>query len=104
LILDHLEGTESDDVTGKFYSTTPAIARKRQMMSAWCAWLDKWAERAIKEDQRFLNHDWLCERIYRNRYGEERLQRRISLRKKQGTPLWGVDAKQKRPARKRGAS
>jgi predicted secreted protein len=33
LILDHLEGTESDDVTGQFYSTNPAIARKRQMMS-----------------------------------------------------------------------
>jgi site-specific DNA recombinase len=28
----------------------------------------------------------------------------ISLRKKQGTPLWGVDPKQKRPARKRGAA
>jgi hypothetical protein len=65
LILDHLEGTESDDVTGQFYSTNPAIARKRQMMSAWCAWLDKWAERAIKEDPRLLNHDWLCESIYR---------------------------------------
>lgn len=36
------------------------------------------------------------------RYGEDRLQRRILLRKKQGTPLWGVDPKQKRPARKRG--
>src|ERR1019366_9030941 len=67
-------------------------------------WLDKWAKRAIKEDPRLLNHDWLCESIYRNRYGEDRLQRRISLRKKQGTPLWGVDPKQKRPARKRGAS
>ena len=104
LILDHLEGTESDDVTGQFYSTNPAIARKRQMMSAWCAWLDDWAERAIKKDPRLLDHDWLCESIYRNRYGEERLRRRITLRKKQGTPLWGVDLKQKRPARKRGAS
>jgi DNA topoisomerase-3 len=37
--LDHLEGTESDDVTGQFYSTNPAIARKRRMISAWCAWL-----------------------------------------------------------------
>jgi hypothetical protein len=104
LILDHLEGTESDDVTGQFYSTNPAIARKRQMMSAWCAWLDNWAERAIKEEPRLLDHDWLCESIYRNRYGEDRLQRRIALRKKQGTPLWGVDTKQKRPARKRGGS
>jgi G:T/U-mismatch repair DNA glycosylase len=41
------------------------------------------------------------ESIYRNRYGEDRLQRRIALLKKQGTPLWGVDPKQKRPARKR---
>jgi hypothetical protein len=57
-----------------------------------------------EEDPRLLDHDWLCESIYRNRYGEDRLQRRISLRKKQGTPLWGVDPKQKRPARKRGAS
>ena len=54
---------------------------KRQMMLAWCAWLDKWAERAIKEDPRLLGYDWVCEAIYRNRYGEERLQRRILLRK-----------------------
>jgi hypothetical protein len=80
-----------------------AIARKRQIMSAWCAWLDKWAESAIEEDPRLLDDDWLCESIYRNRYGEDRLQRRITLRKKQGTPLWGVDLDQKRPARKRGA-
>jgi hypothetical protein len=104
LILDHLEGTESDDVTGQFYSTNPAIARKWQMMLAWCAWLDNRAERAIKEEPRLLDHDWLCESIYRSRYGEDRLQRRIALRKKQGTPLWGVDTKQKRPARKRGGS
>jgi hypothetical protein len=74
------------------------------MMSAWCAWLDDWAERAVKEEPRLLDHGWLCESIYRNRYGEERWQRRIALREKQGTPLWGVDLKQKRPARKRGAS
>jgi integrase len=97
LILDHLEGTDSDDVTGQFYSTNPAIARKRQMMSAWCEWLDKWAEVAVKEDPRLLDHDWLCESIYRNRYGEDCLQRRIALRQKLGTPLWGLDHKQKRP-------
>src|ERR1700722_6683489 len=33
--------------------------------------VDKWAERAIKEDPRLLDHDWLCESIYRNRYGED---------------------------------
>lgn len=103
LILDHLEGTESDDVTGRFYSTNPAIARKRQMMTAWCAWLDKWAEQAVNEDPRLLDRDWLCESIFRNRYGEERLQRRISSRKKQGIALWGVAPKEQRPARKRGA-
>jgi hypothetical protein len=47
---------------------------KRQMMLAWCAWLDKWAERAIKEDPRLLSYDWVCEAIYRNRYGEKQLE------------------------------
>jgi hypothetical protein len=30
VILDHMEGTEPDDVTGKFYSSDPAIRRKRK--------------------------------------------------------------------------
>lgn len=37
----------------------------------------------------------MCESIYRNRYGEDRLQRRILLRKKQGTPLWGVELRER---------
>lgn len=59
------------------------------MMSAWCAWLDTWVKRAIKEDPRLLDHDWLCESIYRNRYGEDRLQRRISFAEETGHTVVG---------------
>jgi hypothetical protein len=50
LILDHSEGLESDDVTGQFYCNDPAIARKREMMSRWTAWLEHWCSEAIRKD------------------------------------------------------
>jgi len=61
-------------------------------------------ERAIKEDPRLLDHDWLCESIYRNRYGEDRLQRRIALRKKQGHTVVGASIPNRNVRLESGAS
>ncbi|MGY4177636.1 hypothetical protein ACVIHH_002927 [Bradyrhizobium sp. USDA 4518] len=88
LILDHLEGIEPNDVTGQFYSSDPQIGRKREMMRAWIDWCDSWAARAIAEDSLLLDRDHILEEIFRKRYGDERLERRIKFRKKRGWPLW----------------
>jgi integrase len=90
LILDHLEGVEPNDVTGQFYSSDPQIGRKREMMRAWVNWCDKWAARAIAADPLLLDREYMLEMIYRTRYGDERLERRIEVRKKLGMPLWGT--------------
>ena len=37
IILDHFEGVEPSDVTGRFYSADPAIGPKREMMEKWIA-------------------------------------------------------------------
>jgi hypothetical protein len=49
--------------------------------------LDKWAERATEKEPRLLDHDGLCESIYKNRYGEGRLQHRISFAEETGHPV-----------------
>ncbi|MGY3494209.1 hypothetical protein [Bradyrhizobium sp. USDA 4502] len=89
VILDHLEGVDPKDVTAHFYSSDPAVRRKREMMHAWVAWCENWAARAIAADPLLLDRDYMAEMFYRARYGEERLQRRIEFRKKRGWPLWG---------------
>lgn len=68
LILDHLEGTEPNDVTGQFYSSDPAIARKREMMTAWTDWCEVWAARAIAEDRTLLNRQFMAKEIRERRY------------------------------------
>jgi hypothetical protein len=37
---------------------------------------------------RLLDREYLCEAIYRKRYGDEQLEKRIALRKKLEIPLW----------------
>jgi hypothetical protein len=93
VILDHMEGVEPTDVTGSFYSSDPQIGRKREMMRAWARWCDVWADRAIAADPLLLDRAFMLEEIYRARYGEKRLERRIENRKKQGLPLWGDSVK-----------
>jgi hypothetical protein len=90
VILDHMEGVEPTDVTGSFYSSDPQIARKREMMRAWTTWCDAWADRAIAADPLLLDRAFTLEAIYRKRYGDKRLERRIEKRKKLGLPLWGA--------------
>ena len=88
VILDHMEGTEPDDVTGKFYSSDPAIRRKREMMTLWVGWLDEWCAKAVATDPRLSDRETLIEAIYRERYTEEQLTRRIEYRSRRDRPLW----------------
>jgi len=88
VILDHMEGTEPDDVTGKFYSSDPAIRRKREMMMLWAGWLDDWCAKAIAADPMLSDREALVEAIYRERYSEEQLARRIAYRSRRDRPLW----------------
>ena len=88
LILDHMEATEPDDVTGQFYTSNPAIARKREMMRLWLAWLDHWCAKATAADPLLSNRDALVEAIFRGRYDEERVQKRIAWRSRRDRPLW----------------
>jgi hypothetical protein len=89
LILDHSEAREDNDVTAMFYDRDSSIARKREMMWSWVKWLDAWAKKAIEADPLLLDREHLCEGIYRKRYGDDRLLRRVAFRKKHGMPLWG---------------
>jgi hypothetical protein len=47
------------------------------------------AKKAIEADPRLLDREYLCEAIYRKRYGDEQLEKRIAIRAKRGIPLWG---------------
>jgi hypothetical protein len=84
LILDHAERVEPDNVTARFYRSDPAIARKREMMRLWVDWLDGWATKAIQEDARYADRDWLRAEIFRARNGEQRLAARIADRRVKG--------------------
>jgi hypothetical protein len=72
IILDHFEGIEPDDVTGRFYPADPAISRKREMMEKWTAWLEHWCAEAIRKDGRLVDSRALSESIFKSRYGDER--------------------------------
>ncbi|MGM4906830.1 hypothetical protein AB8B21_02800 [Tardiphaga sp. 866_E4_N2_1] len=92
LILDHMEGAEPNDVTGAFYSSDIAIARKRQMMHAWTYWCEKWAAAAIANDEKLLNRNHMLRAFYVARYGKPQLQKRIALHERRGWPLWSTPA------------
>jgi hypothetical protein len=97
VVLDHMEGTDPRDVTGNFYSSDPAILRKREMLTLWTAWLDKWAAIAIEQDPLLLDRDHLAEAIFRKKYGkkaDEMIAIRIKYREARGWPMWGADKKQ----------
>jgi hypothetical protein len=95
IILDHMEGVEPDDVTGLYYSTDPAIARKREMMTAWVNFLDRCASEAIAADPLLLDLEHLQEAVFMRKYcrkNDDRLKRRIAYCEKRSIPLWGVGA------------
>jgi hypothetical protein len=76
LILDHSEGLEPNDVTGRFYSSDPAIGRKREMMTSWQKWLEHWCTEAIRQDGLLTDPEKLREIIFKARYGADRWQQR----------------------------
>jgi hypothetical protein len=91
LVLDHMEGTDPKDVTGQFYSSDPAIKRKREMLLAWTEWLDIQAAFAIAADPTLLDRNMMAEAIFRKKYGDEKLAKRIAHRESRKWPLWGPD-------------
>ena len=72
IILDHFEGIEPDDVTGRFYSADPAINRKCEIMEKWIAWLEHWCAEAIRKDGLLTDSKALSEAIFKSRYVDER--------------------------------
>lgn len=91
LILDHLEGAEVGDVTAEHYALDPQLSRKREMMTAWCAWLDARVAEALSADPTLAEVEMLREAIYRARYGDERWARKVARARKTGEPLWQDD-------------
>lgn len=68
VILDHMEGTEPDNVTSQFYSSDPQVRRKREMMRAWIDRCEEWAEMAVKADPSLKDSDGLYRVIRAERY------------------------------------
>lgn len=87
IILDHLEGYDSDDVTGQHYNTDPRMAKKRAMMTAWVAFLDKCAANAVAADPTLKDIEAVREAIYKKRYKEAGWKRAIERCTKRGLPL-----------------
>ncbi|MDA9411894.1 integrase arm-type DNA-binding domain-containing protein [Bradyrhizobium sp. CCBAU 45384] len=68
VILDHLEGTEPDNVTSQFYSSDPQMRRKREMSYAWTAWCVRWTKEAIKRDKSLRDAEPMYRAIRNERY------------------------------------
>jgi integrase len=84
LILDHSEGAPSGDVTASNYALDPMIAKKREMMVKWIAWLELQVEAAIAADPSLLDAEAVGEAIFRARYGDERWEKRVARTIKHG--------------------
>lgn len=90
LILDHMEGHSSDDVTAQHYNTHPQLGKKRRMMKQWTDWLDKLAVEAVAADPMLADREAMREAIYRRMYGDEAWQ--AAIIKARGLPLPWSDA------------
>lgn len=84
LILDHSEGAPSGDVTASNYALDPMIAKKREMMEKWIAWLELQVKGAIALDPSLLDAEAVGEAIFRARYGDERWEKRVARAMKHG--------------------
>ena len=78
LILDHSEGAPPGDVTAGHYALDPMIAKKREMMVKWLAWLELQVQAAIAQDPLLLDPEAVGESIFRARYGDERWEKRFT--------------------------
>jgi hypothetical protein len=84
IILDHLEGVASGNVTAEFYSLDPELRRKREMIAAWTAWLDARCADAIAADQTLVDIEAVREIVYRSRYGDEKWEAKLARVRKRG--------------------
>jgi Arm DNA-binding domain len=84
LVLDHSEGAASGDVTAGNYALDPMIAKKREMMAKWIAWLELQVEGAIAADPSLLDAEAVGKAIFRARYGDERWEKRVARTIKHG--------------------
>ena len=84
LILDHSEGAPAGDVTAGHYALDPMIAKKREIMVKWLAWLELQVEFAIAEDPSLLDPESVGEAIFRARYGDERWEKRLTRTRMHG--------------------
>jgi hypothetical protein len=50
------------------------------MLTAWVAWLELWAARAVDADPILLDREHLIEGVYRKRNGDAKLAERIAHR------------------------
>lgn len=84
LILDHSEGAAPGDVTAGNYALDPMIAKKREMMAKWIAWLEFQVKAAIAADPSLLDAEAVGEAIFRARYGDGRWEKRVARTIKHG--------------------
>jgi hypothetical protein len=84
LVLDHSEGAPSGDVTAENYALDPMIAKKREIMVKWIAWLELQVEAAIAQDPSLLDAEAVGGAIFRARYGEDRWEQRLARTQKHG--------------------
>jgi integrase len=84
LILDHWEGAPSGDVTAGNYALDPMIAKKREIMLKWTAWLELQVQAAIRADPFLVDSASVGEAIFRARYGDERWEKRVARTIKHG--------------------
>jgi hypothetical protein len=59
----------------------------REVMKLWCDWLDVQAAEAAAADPLPLDTEHLVEAIYRRRYGDDALAKRIAYRERLKMPL-----------------
>lgn len=60
------------------------IAKKREMMEKWIAWLELQVQAAIRADPSLVDADCVGEAIFRARCGNERWEKRVARAVKNG--------------------
>jgi hypothetical protein len=84
-VLDHRKGAPSGDVTAGNYALDPMIAKNREIMVKWTAWLELQVQAAtIRADSSLVDAESVGQAIFRARYGDERWEKRVVRTTKHG--------------------
>lgn len=67
LILDHNEGVASGDVTAESYALDDGTDEKWPIMRSWASWCEEWAAKAVEDDRRLADLEWLKREIQTTR-------------------------------------